>query len=278
MKRDRLIALGVFALGLLFRLPWVLQSRTVRWDESDYLILGRNLLRGDGYQVFGTPDLVWPPGPPALAASAMALGVPLDYALPVWHLLAGALACVVLFYLAREVTGNELVASIAAVLAAVSPALVVWPLYWGSLSESAFLLCWLSGLWASWRVMRDGGKLSAALAGIAFGLAYLIRTEGLFWWALFLLIVIGIAIKKRQSCSVPLLFAAGFLLVALPYVAYLYGHTGRFMLTGKTGINLLISPYISKLGGVGQDYAAALDSTGQEILWLSAEPFDFSYI
>jgi hypothetical protein len=260
------------------RLIWALQPRALRWDEPDYLLLARNLLAGRGYQIYGQPDLMWPPGAPLFAALSLAAGVSVDYALVVWHVLAGALACALLFGLAREVTGSTLVAALAGMLAAVLPALAVWPIYWGSMTEPLFLVFWLAGLWASWRTLRGGGGLAAGLAGAAFGASYLVRTEGIFWWALFLALVVVVAIKRRQRWTTPLLFALGFLVFALPYIAYLYSHTGRLMISGKTGIVVFLSPFFVELGGLGHDLLTSLDSTGREIMWLSPEQFDISFL
>lgn len=277
-RRAWLTGVAIFLLGVAFRLPWALQPRTVRWDEADYLILAQNLLQGRGYQVFGVPDLVWPPGAPGLAALWLAPGLPVDTALPLWHVVAGALACALLFGLSREVTGSESIAAIAGMLAAASPALAVWPLYWGSLTESPFLALLLAGLWATWRLLHGGTWRAGLAAGLAFGASYLVRTEGLFWWGAFLLILAGRAVWKRQGWLALATFLASFMLVATPYVLYLYQHTGRVMLSGKTGIVVLLSPQVIERGGLGQDYAATLDSRGEEILWLSPEQFEYSWL
>jgi len=273
-----LVASVITLAALGSRLIWALQARTLRWDEPDYLILARNLLAGRGYQIYGQPDLMWPPGTPLFAALSLAAGVSVDYALVVWHVLAGALACALLFGLARDVTGSTLVAALAGLLAAFLPALAVWPLYWGSMTEPLFLALWLAGLWATWRTLRDGGGLAAGLAGAAFGASYLVRSEGMFWWALFLVLVMLVAIKQRQRWTTPLLFALGFMVFALPYVAYLYSNTGRLMISGKTGIVVFLSPYFVELGGLGHDLLTSLDSTGREIMWLSPEQFDISFL
>lgn len=283
-KRTGPIAAGIGLLALACRAPWAMQARTVRWDEPDYLILASNLLQGDGYQVFGTAELTWPPGAPALGAVALAAGVPVDYALPLWHVLLGALACGVLFGLARSVTGDTRVAAIAALLAAAAPALTVWPLYWGSLTESAFLVCFLAGLWAVWQVLHGGGTWAALGAGCAFGIGYLIRTESFLWGVLLLGVVVLQTLRGRTAArrglrwAPALAFALGLLVWVAPYVGYLHHNTGRWMLSSKTGINVLMSPVVIAQGGVGQDYAARLDSTGAEVLWLSPERFDVDWV
>ena len=155
-RRAWLAGLGVVVAAFACRWFWTAQERAVRWDEPDYLILARNLLRGAGYQVFGKPELIWPPGAPILAASSMLAGVAADQALAAWHVIAGAALAGLVYGLSREVTGDARVAVLAGLLTALSPALVVWPLYWGSNTESAFTALIVAGLWASWRMLRQG--------------------------------------------------------------------------------------------------------------------------
>ncbi len=270
--------LGIGLLALACRAMWATQPRTVRWDEPDYLILARNLLRGEGYHIFGSPDTVWPPGAPGLAAASLAAGVPAEYALVAWHIIAGVAACLLVYALAREVTGDNRVAALAGFLAAVSPAVATWPLYWGSLTGVPFLAALLAGWWASWRMLRGGGWRTAAAAGLAFGVACLIRTEGLFWWAMMLALLAALAIRQRRRWPAVAVLALSFALVIAPYLGYLYQHTGRFMLSGKTGIVTLLTPHVIEQGGAGQDFTARLDSTGTEILWLSPEQFEVSWL
>ncbi|HEY65305.1 MAG TPA: glycosyltransferase family 39 protein, partial [Caldilineae bacterium] len=277
MRRTWAIAAAIILLALLCRLPWALQPRTVRWDEPDFLILARHVLRGEGYQVFGVPELIWPPGAPAFAAISLAVGVPIEQALALWHAVAGALACGLLYGLSREVTGDGRVAAIAGLLAATSPALAVRPLYWGSLTESIFLAFWLTGLWATWRLLNGERWPAGLTAGVAFAVAYLTRPEGLIWWGGFLVLGVGLAVWRRKGWRALSCYALSFLILIAPYLFYLYHHTGRLMLSGKLGITIVLGMRVTELGsGLGHDYAAALDSTGKEIIWLSPERFEIS--
>jgi len=275
VRRRWVIGLAIVGVALACRLPWSLLPRAVRWDEPDFLILARHLLRGEGYQVFGVPELIWPPGAPALTAVSLLVGVPIEQALAVWHALAGAVACGLLYGLSRDVTGDGRVAAISGLLAAVSPALAVWPLYWGSLTESIFLMFLLGGLWGIWRMLCHGRWSAGLAAGLALGAAYLTRPEGLIWWGGYLIIAIAVAAWRRRGWRAVVLYALSFLLVIAPYVGYLYHHTGRLMLSGKLGITIVLGMRVTELGsGLGHDYAAALDRSGKEIVWLSPERFE----
>ena len=71
------------------------------------------------------------------------------------------------------------------------------------------------------------------------------------------------------------LFALTFLVLAPPYVVYLRHTTGRLLVSGKAGITTTLGAAITDLGSaLGEDAGSVLDSTGQEIFWLSPEQFD----
>lgn len=277
----------IVGLALACRWWWAVQPRSVRWDEADLLILGRNLLHGAGYQIFGVPELTWPPGAPLLAAAAMAVGAPAEQALAIGHVLAGSLAAGLLYVLTREVTGSQRVGALAGLLLALAPALAAAPLYWGSMTESLFVVALLAGLWATWRWLRSAGlgawRLALA-AGLAYAAAFLVRPEGLGWWALFLAVATLLALVqrwRRRTAAFPwrslAVYALAFLLAVTPYWLYLYRHSGRVLLSGKTGITTMLGQGIVEQGtALGNDLGSQLDSSGQEILWLSLERFNAS--
>lgn len=271
-----LVGAAIVLAALVLRLIWAAPARSVRWDEADMLALARNLLLGAGYQIQGPPELHWPPAAPYLAALAMLAGVAADRALTVWHVLAGALGCGLLFGLASDVTGNWRVGGLAGLLLAVSPAVAVWPLYWGSNGEALFLAFLLAGQWATWRMLRGRDAWLAGLAGgSAFAAAYLVRPEGLLYWLLFLGVAVLVALRRRAGWRAIVLYTLTFALLALPYVLYLRQATGLLLVSGKTGITTTLGAAITDQGSaLGEDAGSVLDSTGGEILWLSMEQFD----
>lgn len=269
----------IIGIALASRWWWAAQPRSVRWDEPDYLLLARQLLRGGGYHLGRRPELHTPPLVPYLAAAAVKLGIPLEHALLFWHVLAGVGLVIVLFGLARDLTGSNHIGLLAAFLAALSSALAVQPLYWGSMTESLFMVFLFAGLWATWRVLHSDSWIPAVLAGLAFGFSYLTRPEGLIWWALFWLIIAGYCIWKRRGWRSLFLYSLVFLVVAAPYIFYLYQHTGRIMLSGKTGLTATMSTQIVEKGNaLGNDYGSMLDSSGEEILWFSPERYQIGLL
>lgn len=274
-----LLLAAILLLALGVRVYWAQQPRSIRWDEPDYLLLARSLLRGQGYRLNNLPELHTPPLGPFLAALAVKLGVPLSDGMLVWHVVAGVALVAVLYGLARDLTGRPSLGLLTALLAAMASALVVQPLYWGSMTESLFMAWLFAGLWALWRAGQNGRWLPHLLAGLALGLSYLTRPEGLIWWAWFGLLLAGITWHRGRPWRPWFLYILAFLILALPYLGYLYHHTGHIILSGKTGITAAMSVQIVEEGNaLGNDYGAMLDSTGQEILWFSPERFQISML
>jgi 4-amino-4-deoxy-L-arabinose transferase-like glycosyltransferase len=270
-KNDWLIALGLATFGFSVRLFWALRPRAVHWDEPDYLLLARNLLRGQGYQILGLPETHLPPIAPWLATASLALGAPVDLAMSLWHALAGAIFCGLIFLIALEISGNRPAALWTGWLATIASPLVVRPLYWGSMTESVFLLLLWLGLWAVWRLLHGGSWRAGLAAGAALALSYLTRPEGLLWWALFAVIALVLVIWRRddrqKAWPGTVLYLLVFLLLSGSYWLYLYRSTGQLLLSGKTGITLL------QAEGANKDLSVVLDSSGQEVLWLSPERY-----
>jgi hypothetical protein len=81
-------------------------------------------------------------------------------------------------------------------------------------------------------------------------------------------------VRDRRAWRAVAALTITFALIAAPYVLYLQDATGRWMLSGKTAVNVWATPAVLAQGGTGQDVLAHLDSAGTEILWLSPDKFD----
>ncbi len=70
-----------------------------------------------------------------------------------------------------------------------------------------------------------------------------------------------------------------FLLLAAPYVVYVYRVTGRWTFSGKQGISIGIAwAFVNHSQAMHDQAAASLDPAGREIMWLSPEQFDISLL
>ncbi len=287
-KRKEIVLLIVILLvGITLRSVYTGLPRMVRWDEAAYQLIARSLLTGLGYQeLFGAPDIQQPPMVAYLSALGQSLGLPLAWATAgIVHVLIGGLLPLPVYGLARRLPGGgRRVALIAALLVAIHPALAVSPLYWSTMTEPSYTFFVLCGLFAAWRTVETGQRRWAAGMGVAFGLAYLTRPEALAYLALMTMFVVACRLwaarHRIRSALVPTLTLAAigtvvFLLLASPYVIYLYRVTGRWAFSGKQGISMEIAwAYLNHSQAMHDRAVASLDSTGKEIMWLSPEQFD----
>lgn len=155
--------------------------------------------------------------------------------------LGGAAAVAFLYLFLRDAFGRA-VASGGALLLAVQGRAVEYAS--DVQSDGPYLGLYAAGLWAGWRAWRSGSPALAALAGIASGLAYLTRPEGL--GLALVLAALGVAsiVRRRWTprAGAGWLVALGMAtaLCAAPYVVALHALTGEWTLTHKKSVAALV--------------------------------------
>lgn len=226
----------VFALLVAFQ--WRGQGYFPGTDAIAYIVGGVNLIAtGSFTNAAGRPELWFPPLYPLLIGVA-SLGGRLDpasaaHAISVAFAIAGLLLT---GYLTRLAGGRGYEPVIAMALLALNPIHQGAALFALSEATATFLALCAFAIWLQLR--EDSSFWPYAAIGLLVGLGYLTRPEGLlllpFWAA------VDLARAKARKAVIIRYAAAGLVtaLVALPYVAYLYRHTGKVTLTGKTAINL----------------------------------------
>ena len=275
VRRHEAVWLACVVLAaLVFRAALASLPRAIRWDEPDYLWLGKSLLTGRGYTIAGAPDLHYTPLLPVLSGAVYLLTHDPELGTSFWYVLLGALVALPVYFLARRTYGQR-VALLSAFLVAIFPALSSAVLYWGTMSESLFIFLVYCGLWAAMAALDRDQVARLAVVGGLFGLAYLARPEGLVWLVAFaVLCVLTWALKRRplgrHGLARLAACLAAFALLAAPYALFLYRHSGKWMATGKLGITYNIGQAVLDRDPVLYDkVTASLDAQSGEILWWS---------
>ena len=165
---------GVVVAAMLLRLGLVLALPRVIWgDEMAYLLLGRNLLNGQGFMAFnGSPELVYTPGYPFVVGIIARLVGDLEWASNLAYVLCGGLLLFPVFVVARRLYGTP-TAWLGVLLVAVCPALSVRVLYWGSMTEPLYTCLVYGGLATLLVGLEDQRWVLLPTACLLFGLAYL---------------------------------------------------------------------------------------------------------
>lgn len=272
-----IVAAFLLRLGLTHSLP-----RMVKWDESDYLLLGRNLVTGHGYTTGFGPEIAQPPFFPLITGAIYLAVGDLEKSSDITYALFGGLMLLPIFVLARRIYGYP-TAYLAAVLLAIHPVLTVVGLYWGTMLEPLYLFL-LFGALVTWLIgVEERRPGMMAVAGMMFALGFLTRTEPVVYFGIFFLVSLfwrfGNLVAKGTRLRLCACFVGAFALTAAPYLIYMHAQTGHWTLSEKGPITWQQGTFILKDDWVGFDWVyARLDSSGHEVYYKSTEREKWSLI
>lgn len=300
---ERWLLAGLAAVTFALRLFWIWRPRVVWGDEPFYLWLGRNWLTGQGYQFLGFTDVHHPPLYPLLSGLLYLVSGSLEIASNVLYVVFGVLLVLPVYGIGRRLYGVR-AGLLAGLLVAVWPAFNTAVPWWGTLTEPPFYFFVALGLWAAFVAAglrpvdhEDTASTEQAgqaddvagpawawgLTGLAFGLAYLTRPEGI-WYApavggvLLVLAWLRRAPWRRWLFG-GLLFATGFMLCFGPYAVHTRIHTGGWMVSEKVGITFQDALALAQGDLAEHDRILwQLDSSGAQVFFFSSESFHLSML
>lgn len=269
VANDRGAAVLTVGAVLLRLALFVGRGDYVAFDEGWYLILGRNLMAGEGYTLNGTPHVALSPLFPVLAGVVGTVVGDMVWGGRIVAALASGLLVVPCWSIFRRLAGRR-TAFLACVFVAVMPSLapfvvpfwIGWDLWVGA--EPLLHLLVYGGLALSLRGLEGGRPWDWVVAGALFALAYLARPEailpfGLVGLATLALVALrwtgrGVGGTEAESAAgstvggstsarrpsmlralrAPVLLGASFMVLASPYWIYLHDATGGWRLTGRS--------------------------------------------
>lgn len=245
----RIQVLVCIALSMLVRLVLASTREVIGTDEAVYLTLGRNFWEGGGFTVTDYAGEAYtvtqvPPLFPILVGLIDRLFGDLVLASHIVYVIIGSLVGIPVYLLARAIYGHR-TGIYALLILATIPGLNAFVLYWGSMSEALYIFFVFWGLWAVYHALGSGRTLHHFLAGVALGLAYLSRSEGILF-----VLVCGLALGIKAlrggirgiAVRLPGLTACvlAVLVVSFPYLWFLQRHSeGEVSVSGKTKLVLL---------------------------------------
>ena len=157
-------------------------------------------------------------------------------------ILFGTLTVIPIYYLARGAFGPW-AAFVSSLFLAILPRHVA--LSADFLSDPTYTFFFISAVWLGWEALRRGDGKITFLAGLATGLAYLTRAEGigvlliLGLWLLFR----GMRVHRwdyRSTGHALFILLFSFLLVASPYILYLRHYTGTWTISRKPAVDRVV--------------------------------------
>ena len=159
----------------------------VGWDEYMYMVLGKHLLTGQGYQLFGLPNITFTGLVPIIAGAGWLLTGGTGWALSGPSAVLGGLTVIPVYLLTRRMFSRPPGYALPCIFAGLRPLLVYSPFvpYTQSLydgSEQIFLFFVMWTLFLRVAGVRDAKIVDAALAGVFCGVAFQARQEALALW------------------------------------------------------------------------------------------------
>jgi 4-amino-4-deoxy-L-arabinose transferase-like glycosyltransferase len=245
-RSSRRLILALVVLAAILRVTWMLTSGGIIENEGgEYASIADNLLAGKGYVgqgLTGKPELLFPPLYPLTIAGLTAVARNSELAGRLVSMAMGLLLVVVMFKLADRIWGRA-AAVIAGLLVAVHPILI--GLSTSVYSEGTHFGLVFSALYLS-VVAIETGRLPAYLAaGALYGLAYLTRPESVLYLPVVAAVALGAALINdraalRGAAAGVAALGCVFLLVASPYVFFLWKSSGKVRFEGKSPSNFAV--------------------------------------
>jgi hypothetical protein len=223
---------GITFAGFLLRLLCLRLDHVLTPDGTFYVVAARYLTAGNlrfGFSPFSSPLY------PVLISAVALLCRDFELAGRLVSVVAGALLLLPVYFLIRRAYGRR-IATCAAVLTAVHPLLI----YYSTevLTESTYTLFFVCGVYAGWQALSTKSKHLFALAGLLFGVCYLLKPEAIFYVVLLLALALVRGLKNKAVSPKSLLtncvcLLASFLILAWPYVLYIRVEIGIWTISGK---------------------------------------------
>jgi uncharacterized membrane protein len=229
----------IVCLGFILRLYVALNAVTISVDSTIDLSLARAFTEGDFY---GGLDVSRPPLHPLLVSLLYPLFNDYELSARIISVVFGTLVIAVSFHIGKRVF-DERVGLITAFLVAVHPYLVRYS--GDTLREGLYYFLVATVVLLGYRAVFSSSARQMFLAGLICFLAYLTKPG-----AIGLLLVISLWVVLYNFSSIRddwqkrlFMLASGFsvfILMALPYLVYLYLETGGVALTGKLDSNFIL--------------------------------------
>ena len=242
-KREHLI-LACILLGGLFVRALRFGDVAVGMDVVAFSRLGKNLVESGRY-VFGENFNFGVFFPPGYAASIGAINLFINDLFFSARLvsLISSIITIFLFYVIGKKLYNEEAGLFAAFAYAAYPLTIILSVY-GNSDALFFCLLFLSIYLFIISAERDDFSIHILL-GISFAAAYLTRPEGIFLLLLPFLKMVGFfegkpVVNRRYPLKV-LVMLSIFILIISPYLLLLKDYSGKFTLSGKNNVAVVLA-------------------------------------
>jgi 4-amino-4-deoxy-L-arabinose transferase-like glycosyltransferase len=264
--RTHLILSLIVLIGLVPRVWWMThEAAVVASDGAEYARMAEHLFHDNALiGNFDGPEIIYAPLYPVLIAGTMVLIPNSETAAHAVSLVAGIATVILIFLIADYMYGRR-TGYVCAFLASVHPLLVA--LSGTVYNEALYVAGFMAVVYCGLRALELRRRRDCLALGICLGLAYLTRVEAFVYVLFFLvaLLVAGVLRKRVRSAVVgSVIVVAAFGILASPYVAFFYNHTGSVRLEAKFDMNYTQARNrLAGMNGIEAEYSIASDGTAK---------------
>ena len=264
-----LIVIVIAMIALAIRIPVLfagIDGTSIEFaDGATYAIVGDQILAGRGITDWYGPHTLWPPFYSLLIAVLTAFTGDSELGGRLVSLIAGMIAVLFAYLIARRLFSRQSAAFVALVFA-LDPFTARASL--AVLSESTYLSVLLAAIWLSLNAFEHSASdrrhwVSLFGSGVLLACAYLTRPDAILFAAILALVYVVSQIRSSNSwLRAPIGLSwliAGFAILALPYAVFLHNHTGEWQLSGKSNFNFAVTDprlgdsYAERYFGLNED-------------------------
>jgi hypothetical protein len=234
----------ILLAGLAVRVYLFINDTFILADAVYYTHLGKNLIESGRYYFVENFNMgiFLPPGYPFFIGLTNLLFNDLFFSSKFVSLIASVITIFLFFIIGKKLYDDE--AGLFAAFGFAAHPLIIRLSVFGN-AESLFFCIFTLSIYLFILAIKRDNSLLFVLLGIPFAIAYLTKPEGLFALFLPFLYMVGFfgkrpALNRKTIFKFTMLLLI-FVLFATPYLIFLKNSTGRFALTGKVKVNLMIA-------------------------------------
>jgi 4-amino-4-deoxy-L-arabinose transferase-like glycosyltransferase len=249
LKKEQLILMLILAIGVVARIV-KFNAPDLVMDTVVYSRLGKNLIEfgryyfGENYNM----GVFFPPGYPAFIGITNLIFHDLFFSAKLVSF-AGSCVSILLAYVIGKKLYDTTSGLFAALLFAVYPVIILVSVQ--GYSDALFIMFLLLSIYIFFWSLETDNLIAYPILGFSIAMTYYMRPEGVFILLLPFLQMFGIFggrvhFNKRYVVKAVSTFFV-FILIISPYMIFLKNHTGKFTLSGKGNVSMI-------LGEFGGDY------------------------
>lgn len=240
---------GYLTLSLIILVGFIV--RTIKFgdpavgtDVSAFATLGKSLIENGSYSYGENYNMgvFFPPGYPVFIGLINLLVDNLFISAKLVSFIS-SLATIPVFYLLGKELYNEEAGLFAAFAYAVYPLSIILGVYGNS--DALFFFFFFLALYIFLQSLKKDSFFISLFLGIIAGLATITRPEGMFLFALPFLQIFGVFGRKplsikRDIVKILIILSIAIMIIS-PYMVFIKSYTGKFVLSGKNNIAVLLA-------------------------------------